>query len=62
MDEKGVSKIVKAVGISSAAVGVIFLAGLGFLAYRNYFEVVKLKLQIESLKKGLAQAQAEAAL
>ncbi len=53
MEEKVVAgSIIKVVGVSSVVLGVIFL---GLLARRNYFEVVKLKLEIESLNKQLGK-------
>ncbi len=51
-----IKSVVKVIGISSGVLAGISLLALTFIAYRNYFEVKKLKLEIKELEKELGMA------
>jgi hypothetical protein len=49
-------KTLQALGFSAGIVTAVIIASAAFLAYKNYFEVVKLKLEISELRKEVAQS------
>ncbi len=54
MSEETIKSILKTVHVSGIAVTGILAVGLGFIVYKNYFEVKKLKLDIARLNQLLA--------
>jgi len=54
METADIKNILKTVGIPLGVAVLILGVGVGFLAYRNYLEAVKLKLEIKELRKDLA--------
>lgn len=55
MNDQAINKITTAIGISATAIGVIVLVGMGMTAYRNYYEIVRAKLQIKELRRNLGE-------
>jgi len=49
MDEK----LLKGLGISAAVIGVVFLVGISFVAYKNFYDLQRTKLEILRLQKEL---------
>jgi len=53
MGEKEVKSLMKVVGISATVVGGLVIVGVVFVAYKNYFDLKKTKLEILKLKRQL---------
>lgn len=51
------TKILTGLGISAAVLGLAAIAGLGFVAYKNFYELQKTKLEILKLQKDLGLPQ-----
>lgn len=56
MDEKTIKSILQTVGVSVGMLGIILIAAVGVSAYRNYFEIKQIKLNVKLIQKKLAEA------
>ena len=52
MDSK-VESLLKGIGVSATIIGVGMILGVSFLAYKNYYELKKIKLDILKSQKEL---------
>jgi len=57
--EKDLRTHLAALGIGAGIVSLLFLAGMGFFAYKNWVEMQKLKLEVVKLKKELGVTSME---
>jgi len=53
MGDKEVKSLMKVIGISATVVGGLVIVGVVFVAYKNYFDLKKTKLEILKLKRQL---------
>jgi hypothetical protein len=54
MNETATAQLLKSIGISSNMILIITAIGVGFYIYRNYYETVKLRYQIQALKQSVS--------